>query len=45
METEEIVRMMIFVVLLVVVVGGIIFLFKGRGGEILESVRRALRFG
>ena len=45
MEMEEIVRMLIFVVVLAVVIGGIIFVFKGKGGEVLKSVWRALRFG
>jgi preprotein translocase subunit SecG len=45
MEMEEIVKMLIFVVVLAVVIAGVIFLFKGKGGGILDSVRRALRLG
>ena len=45
MESEELIKMLIFVVILAVVVGGIIFLLKGRGGELLTSVRRAMRTG
>jgi preprotein translocase subunit SecG len=45
MEMEEITRLLIFVAVLVVVIAGIVFLFRGKGGEILDSIRRSLRFG
>ena len=38
-------KMIIFIVVLLVVAGSIIYLFKGRGGEILDSMRRGMRFG
>ena len=45
MEIEEIVKIVIFVVVLVILVGVVIFLFKGKGGGLLDSVRNFLRFG
>ncbi|MFH1238323.1 MAG: hypothetical protein V1491_02710 [archaeon] len=42
---EEIVKILIAVVVLVIMVGAIIFLFKGKGGELLNSIRNVLRFG
>jgi preprotein translocase subunit SecG len=45
MEIEEIVKMIIFIVVLTVVIAGVIFLFKGKGGEMLEAIRRGMRFG
>ncbi|MFH1290975.1 MAG: hypothetical protein ABIH79_00250 [archaeon] len=45
MEMEEIVKILIAVVVLVIMVGAIIFLFKGKGGELLNSIRNVLRFG
>lgn len=45
MELEEIVKMIIIIIVLVIMVGAIIFLFKGKGGEILDSIRNVLRFG
>lgn len=45
MEIEAIVKIVIFVVVLTVVIAGVIFLFKGKGGEMLDSIRRSMRFG
>ena len=45
MEMEEIVKLLIVVVVLVLMVGAIIVLFTGKGGELLDGVRRVLRFG
>ena len=45
MEMEQIVKMVIFVIVLLIMTGIIIFLFKGKGGELLDSVRNSLRFG
>ena len=45
MEMEEIVKLLIVVLVLVIMVGAIIFLFKGKGGELLDSIRNVLRFG
>lgn len=45
MESEEIVKMLIFIVVLVVVVAGVIFLLKGKGGELLAGIKRGLRLG
>lgn len=45
MEMEEIVKVLIVIVVLVIMVGAIIFLFKGKGGELLDSIRNVLRFG
>ena len=42
---EEIVKMIIFVVILVVLIGGVILLFKGKGGDILASIKNFFRFG
>jgi hypothetical protein len=45
MEIEEIGKMIIFIVVLVIIIGSIVFLFKGRGGAILDSMRRGMRLG
>jgi len=45
MEMEEIVKMIIFVVVLVIMVGAVVFLFSGKGGELLGSIRDLMRFG
>ena len=45
MEMEEIVKILIMVVILVIMIGAAIFLFKGRGGDLLNSIRNVLRFG
>jgi len=45
MEIEELVKLLIFVLVLVIVVTAVIVLLKGRGGELLDSVRRIMRFG
>ena len=45
MEIEEIVRIVIFVIILVVMVGAVIFLFSGKGSEVLSSIKNLLRFG
>jgi hypothetical protein len=45
MEIEEIVKMLVFVVFLVVMVGAVVFLFQGKGGELLASIKNILRFG
>jgi len=45
MEIEELIRLLIFVLVLVIVVGAVIFLFKERGGALLEHLRNIMRFG
>ena len=45
MEMEEIVKILIVVAVLVLMVGAIFVLFTGKGGELLDSVRRVLRLG
>ncbi len=45
MEAEEIVKLIIAIAIFVVLVGGIIFLLSGKGGEVLSSIRNAMRFG
>jgi len=45
METEEIVKLLIVIFILVILIGAVIFLLKGKGGEILVSIRDLFRFG
>jgi nitrogen fixation-related uncharacterized protein len=45
MEMEEIVKILIVVVVLVIMIGAVVFLFKGKGGSILDSIRNFLRLG
>jgi len=45
METEELIKMLIFVLVLVIMVGAVIIIFKGKGGELLNSIRNIMRFG
>ena len=45
MEINEIIKIIIFLVILALLVGGIIVLFSGKGGEILDAIRKVLRFG
>lgn len=45
MEIEEIVKILIFVLVLVIMVGAVILLFSGKGGDVLDSIRNILRFG
>jgi hypothetical protein len=43
--TWELVRTLLFIVLLVTMVIVAIVLFKGKGGELLDSLMKILRFG
>lgn len=45
MEMEEIVKILIVVLVLVLMVGVVIILFKGKGGEVLASIKNFMRFG
>ena len=46
MEGEgEVVKIIIAIVVLVIMVGAVILLLSGRGGEILDVVKNVLRFG
>jgi preprotein translocase subunit SecG len=45
MEMEEVVKILIVVVVLIILIGAVIFLFKGKGGELLASIKNVLRFG
>jgi len=45
MEIEEIVKMIIFVVVLIIMVGAVILLLSGKGGEALQVIKDLLRFG
>ena len=39
------VKILIVVLVLVILVGATIFLFKGGGGKILDTIRNVMRFG
>jgi len=39
MELEEIVKIVFILIALVVIIGGIVFLLVGKGGNILESIK------
>lgn len=41
----EIAKLIIAGVLLLVLAGAVIFLFRGKGGEILDSIREIFHFG
>lgn len=46
MEGEgEVVKIIIAIVVLVIMVGAVILLLSGKGGEILDAVKNVLRFG
>ena len=45
MEIEEIVKMIIFVIVLVIMVGAVILLLSGKGGDALGAIKDLLRFG
>ena len=45
MEMEEIVKILIALVVLIVLIGVVVVLFKGKGGELLGSIKNILRFG
>jgi hypothetical protein len=45
MEMEEIVKLLIVVVVLVLMIGLVVVLFKGRGGELLGNLKDFLRLG
>jgi len=45
MEIDEIVKTVIALAILIVLVSGVIMLLSGKGGEIITSIREALRFG
>jgi len=45
MEMEEVVKLLIAVLVLILLIGAAIFLLKGKGGELLSSVKDLLRFG
>ena len=45
METKELVKILIFVVVLVIMTGAVIVLLEGKGFEMLSSVKDVLRFG
>ena len=42
---SEIVKIIIAIVVLVLMVGAVIVLLSGKGGEILDVVKNVLRFG
>ncbi len=41
----ELGKIVIVVIVLVILTFGVIFLFSGKGGEILSSIRNLMRFG
>ena len=41
----EIGKIILAVVVLVLLVGAVLILFKGKGGEVLEAIKNLLRFG
>jgi hypothetical protein len=45
MEMQEIVKLLIVVVILVLLFGAYMVLFRGKGGELLDFVKRLFRFG
>ena len=45
MEIEEIVKIIIVCVVLAVLVWITVFLFKGKGGDILEAIKNLFKFG
>ena len=45
MEMEEIIKILIFIVVLTVIIGSIIFVFKGKGGGLIDVMRRSSRLG
>jgi len=45
MEMEEIVKILVAIVILIILVGAAIFLLKGKGGALLDSIKNLLRFG
>ena len=45
MEMEELVKVLIIVLVLGVMIGVIVFLFKGKGGESLSGIKDIFRFG
>lgn len=45
METKEVVKILIVVLVLLLMVGIIVVLFKGKGGDVLSSIKNMLRFG
>jgi len=45
MEMEEIVKILFVVLILALMVGIIVVLLSGKGGELLASIRDTLRFG
>jgi len=42
---EEIMKIIIAVVVLVLMISVVVILFKGKGGDILNSIKNLLRFG
>ena len=44
-EMAEIGKILLVAVLLAILIGGIIILYKGKGGELLASIKDAMRFG
>ncbi len=45
MEIEEIVKLIIAVVVFIVLLAGVILLLSGRGAEVLNGIKEAMRFG
>jgi hypothetical protein len=44
-DSDEIFKLILGVILLVVLIAGIIFLFKGKGGEIFASIKNVFHSG
>jgi hypothetical protein len=45
MNSKDIVKLLILVFVLIVMVGGIVLLLSGRGGELMDTLRNSWRFG
>jgi len=45
MGMREIVKILIVILVLIIMISATIFLFKGGGGKLLDSIRNLLRFG
>jgi len=44
-EIKELMKILLAVILLGILVFAVIFLFKGKGGDLIASIRSMMRFG
>ncbi len=45
MEVDEIIKITFIIIVLIVMLGGIVVLFSGKGGRLLDSIKSMFRFG